>query len=364
MQNLHFAHPIPDDTYMVGQRMLDEHGNVVPEPTPGALTRYYYSTTEAPGKGRIMYPDMLGPRKVRSQVFTVLQSPGTYVFTRLMQATITNNIKDVKEYASIDAGRSLPNGVSALMIAATQGHEECIKILAKYEQRLTQTDGTTALMEAVCAGHTSLVGLFPKEIGMRRKDGWTALMLATQRNNVEMIKKLKKEAGLTAGDGITALMIAANNDNMAAVNELIKAEAGIRTTSGWTVLMGAAEMKNVELAKKLVKQEAGMAKLDGWTALMSATRAGSLEIVQLLAKEEAGMVMKTDGSCAMMWAALLGHQDICEYLYDYEYDIRTTDGHGVIDYAINGGCQSIVKYLENRRLQEERSKNKTKAKRK
>ena len=57
-------------------------------------------------------------------------------------------------------------------------------------------NGMTALMIAVCNGHTDCVKLLlEREAGMQDSEGYTALMIAIQNNNVDCARLLAKKEG-------------------------------------------------------------------------------------------------------------------------------------------------------------------------
>lgn len=266
-------------------------------------------------------------------------------YTDLMKAVIKNDIKGVKTAISADAGKSLPGGITALMIAANMGHVECVKMLVAKEGGMRQKDGTTALMEAVQKKHAEVIKhLMKKEAGMRRSDGWTSLMYCAQHDLVTIGKQLMaKEAGLQTISGVTALMIACEHDNLELAAMLLK-EAGKHAVNGWTALMSACEHNHTDLALKLAPKEAGKVKVDGWTALMSAARNGNIKVAKALKKKEV-KCMKNDGSSALMWAASVGNVEMVKLLMNEERHIRTVTGKTAFDFAEEADNREVMKLL-------------------
>lgn len=269
----------------------------------------------------------------------------TLPYTDLMKAVIKNDLKTVKTAISADAGKTLPGGITALMIAANMGHVECVKMLVAKEGGMRQKDGTTALMEAVQKKHGEVIKhLMKKEAGMRRSDGWTALMYCAQHDLVTIGKQLvSKEAGLQTISGVTALMIACEHGHLDMAAMLLK-EAGKNAVNGWTALMSACEHNYTDLALKLASKEAGKVKVDGWTALMSAARNGNIKVAKALKKKEV-KCMKNDGSSALMWAANIGNVEIVKLLMNEERHIRTVTGKTAFDFAEETGSREIMKLL-------------------
>lgn len=269
----------------------------------------------------------------------------TLPYTDLMKAVIKNDLKAVKTTISADAGKSLPGGITALMIAANMGHVECVKMLVAKEGGMRQKDGTTALMEAVQKKHGEVIKhLMKKEAGMRRSDGWTSLMYCAQHDLVTIGKQLvSKEAGLQTISGVTALMIACEHGHLDVAAMLLK-EAGKNAVNGWTALMSACEHNYTDLALKLAPKEAGKVKVDGWTALMSAARNGNIKVAKALKKKEV-KCMKNDGSSALMWAANIGNVEMVKLLMNEERHIRTVTGKTAFDFAEETGNREIMKLL-------------------
>lgn len=266
-------------------------------------------------------------------------------YTDLMKAVIRNDLKSVKNTISADAGKSLPGGITALMIAANMGHVECVKMLVAKEGGMRQKDGTTALMEAVQKKHGEVIKhLMKKEAGMRRSDGWTSLMYCAQHDLITIGKQLMaKEVGLQTISGVTALMIACEHGHLEMATMLLK-EAGKNAVNGWTALMSACEHNYTDLALKLASKEAGKVKVDGWTALMSAARNGNIKVAKVLKKKEV-KCMKNDGSSALMWAASIGNIDMVKLLMNEERHIRTVTGKTAFDFAEETDNREVMKLL-------------------
>ena len=59
-------------------------------------------------------------------------------------------------------------GLTAMMIAAGNGHTECVRLLAEKEKRMKSNDGWTALMRAAYNGRLECVKILaPLEKGMK-----------------------------------------------------------------------------------------------------------------------------------------------------------------------------------------------------
>lgn len=99
----------------------------------------------------------------------------------------------ISQYAHKYNGTRDDSGYTGLMIAASQGNVDAIRILMGYEQKLTNTAGETALILAARNGHAAvcklLVGL---EKGCKLPDGQDALMVAAHNGHVSVINAIIK----------------------------------------------------------------------------------------------------------------------------------------------------------------------------
>lgn len=99
----------------------------------------------------------------------------------------------ISQYAHKYNGTRDDSGYTGLMIAASQGNVDAIRILMGYEQKLTNSAGETALILAARNGHAAvcklLVGL---EKGCKLPDGQDALMVAAHNGHVSVINAIIK----------------------------------------------------------------------------------------------------------------------------------------------------------------------------
>ncbi|ESU36006.1 Ankyrin repeat protein [Giardia duodenalis] len=99
----------------------------------------------------------------------------------------------ISQYAHKYNGTRDDAGYTGLMIAASQGNTDIIRILMGYEQKLTNNAGETALILAARNGHAAvcklLVGL---EKGCKLPNGQDALMVAAQNGHVSVINAIIK----------------------------------------------------------------------------------------------------------------------------------------------------------------------------
>ncbi|TNJ26149.1 Ankyrin repeat protein 1 [Giardia muris] len=189
----------------------------------------------------------------------------------LMASAITGDIEGVRKHLD-RVGYQDPTGTTALMMAASYGHSNCIPFLER-EIGMQSNDGTTALMKAAMKGHTSCIPLLEKEIGMQDNSGWTALMLAAYHGNTDCARLLFSEAGkqTTKSSGITS-----NGKT-------------VPFPSGMTALMPAAYFNRPEIVQLLLPYEQGLKDSEGhtakWYANNSPEKGDFTQVRQLLEDE-------------------------------------------------------------------------------
>ena len=103
------------------------------------------------------------------------------------------NLKD--RYAVMDVKDIF--GKTALMIAARNGHTECVQLLLEREGGLQKKDGETALMIAARSGYVECVKLLlEKEGEIQDRYGNTALIIADAYNDSAVIDILLSDANV------------------------------------------------------------------------------------------------------------------------------------------------------------------------
>ena len=179
---------------------------------------------------------------------------------RWFQAVHDDNQKALEEllhkYPAV-IGMQNGDGQTALMLAARNGHSDCVALLLDEEAGMRDKDGHTALMLAVMNNNLRCVELLrDKEAGLKGKDGNTALMLAVRDNNLRCVELLcDKEAGLKGKGGNTALMLAVLHNHLGCVNLLLEKEAGQKNYYGYTPLMFAVQHANAQCVELLLGKE-------------------------------------------------------------------------------------------------------------
>ncbi|KAF1778869.1 Ankyrin repeat-containing domain [Phytophthora cactorum] len=196
-----------------------------------------------------------------------------------------------------DIKTNLSNGAATtpLMLAATKGHVEIIKILLDNGAEVnetTQVEAARALLDHGAHENSHGVNSAP-------------LATAAQRGHVEMLKLLlmhNANINLQDSDGDSALHEAVYN---------------LQNDSGWTPLMAAAQRDLVDVVSLLLQKNASVKKRmkDGHSALHIAAEEGRVDVIRLLLQRGARMdtVNKAKWTPLMM-AAKRGHRQTANFL--------------------------------------------------
>jgi ankyrin repeat protein len=226
-------------------------------------------------------------------------------------------------------------GVTALMLAAQNGHEQVARDLLKAGAAVGAQNnaGFTALMIAAQNGHEQVALILLKAgaaVDQTEEDGWTALMFAAQNGHEQVALDLLKAGAAvdqTEEDGWTALMFAAQNGHEQVTRNLLKSGAvvGVQNNAGVTALMLAASNGHEQVARILLEAGAAVDQTeeDGWTALFFAAQNGHEQVAIDLLK--AGAVVSAQdnaGRTALMTAAQNGHEQVALVLLEAKADPR------------------------------------------
>jgi ankyrin repeat protein len=249
----------------------------------------------------------------------------------LLEAAVSGDIDEVRKLveAGVDANAADEWGVTALMVAASEGNSEiarllidqgadvdriCIHINAVTQvsintavKKLGKTRGssvttvfvppenpdpTTALMVAAYDGHTEVARLLidaGAQVDVAKSKGITALMIAAWRGHADYARLLGDGGAgvdLTDDSGGAALYDASCYGDLEIVSFLVAAGANVsvRTTEGDTSLMAATYLGNTEMARLLIGAgaEVNFRNKQGQTALVLASDSGNSDLVRLL----------------------------------------------------------------------------------
>jgi ankyrin repeat protein len=138
-------------------------------------------------------------------------------------------IKKVVEEGGIDVNVKDLNGISSLMIACQNGHEEAVHYLCEcgVDIEAKSNNHWNAMMFACDNGHLAIAQyLFERGASLNEKnlDGWNALMLASDSGHLDIVQFLvqnKIEINEKSLKGNNALMFASDNGHTAIVKFLI-----------------------------------------------------------------------------------------------------------------------------------------------
>ncbi|KAL1515064.1 hypothetical protein AB1Y20_004129 [Prymnesium parvum] len=142
----------------------------------------------------------------------------------------------LKKVANID--ETAANGVTALMLAARQGHLEMVKKLLSMKASVSarSTHGCTALSMAAEEGHAQVADVLVEhgsDVAQLDNKNYTPLMRAAENGHSDAVKYLLTHGSpvdLVNDQGSTALMLAAWNGSQTCVELLLKGGASSSIT--------------------------------------------------------------------------------------------------------------------------------------
>lgn len=290
------------------------------------------------------------------------------------EAARTGEIKFTVVHCKQYQGTTLPDGpgLTALHVAAENGHMGTVKYLLPYEKDVRTESGWTALMSAAMHGHdAAATALAPYQAGRQLSAaafgylaGASAIEIAASRGHLKAVKALlafeqerpflgetflaaleQQEAALRAHAaagvqvrdclGRTPLHYAALSprDPTVSVNILVDLYRGARDRMGKTPLMVAAEFGRADAVRVLLEKtpedvgatipdNPNCGEHEGSTALILAADAGHLACVKHLLEAENAQPNKT-GTTAMMFAARRGFLEIVGTLAPFEASLQS-----------------------------------------
>ncbi len=222
--------------------------------------------------------------------------------------------------------RKTSYGDSLLMTCAKIGDLKTIQYIAsKNKSKLlaTNSDGQSLLMLAAANGHLDCVKwLMNQKLPDHDKNKNSALMLAAGNGKIEIITFLRKK-GVNINDqnkyGMTALMMAAKSDKLEAVQCLIKNGAILdQASSGTPAIMYAAREGNFGIVQCLANNGARLDLLNDRkeNLLMAAAESDNLQLVKYLYDKSLYRLTATNnmGQTAASNAGMLGNYDTAKWL--------------------------------------------------
>ena len=188
-------------------------------------------------------------------------------------------------------------GMTALMFAAWQGHEEIALMLleAGADTNTTAANGSSPLMYAATSGNGRIVraliarGANPNYI---REDGKIAIMFSILNGHVDVVRDLAPVTQLSLLNdsryrhGAPLLVAAVKTGNSELVEALLRADISLeaRESTGQTALMYAARGGHTRIVTKLLRKGANVNARDsrGITTLTKAIVGNRVAVVQVL----------------------------------------------------------------------------------
>jgi ankyrin repeat protein len=241
----------------------------------------------------------------------------------------------------------LKYGSSALIIAASRGHDSVVRTLLTAGARVNRRNhfGITALLEAADRGHLAVICSLLEagaDVNLTHNNGTTPLLAATMKRDVKAMKLLL-DAGAdpdaTNNSGWSPKGWAKSEANPVLLEvfgilkepeseEAAGQETPVEEDSGrissfpvkaalWTQLMKAASCGDVNSVRRLVDEgvEINIQSPNGTTALIAAVKNGHSNVAFELVEVGADLSLcDQDGLTALSWAAKKGDTMIIEFI--------------------------------------------------
>ncbi|KAF4629184.1 hypothetical protein G7Y89_g8969 [Cudoniella acicularis] len=256
----------------------------------------------------------------------------------------------------------LPDGRTALHMAALQGHESVVRLLLEKgaEASAKNNEGRTALHIATCQKHDSVVKVLLEkgaDASAKDNDEQTALHMTTQLNYEPLVQLLLNqgaEASAKDNEGLTPLHIAARDGHIGIVKILLLSpgtDVSAGNNAGVTPLHLASFQGYEEMAKFLLSHGAdASAKVGlGWNTLIIAASCGQEAIVRLLLPQPGIKISERGylGQSALYSSAEKGHVEVVKLLLEHGADVLGKDDEEqtALHIAAQNGHAEVVKTL-------------------
>ena len=278
------------------------------------------------------------------------------------KSTNTDPLNEISDLLSEggDVNHVFRNGITSLMMASQDGHEEIVKLLLDIGAGVNQTtqSGNTALILASQNGHEETVKLLLDKgalVNQTTQNGSTALLRASHNGHKDTVTLLlNKEANVNqvGQNGNTALILASQNGHKDTVKFLLNKEANVNQVDqdGYTALILASQNGHKDTVKLLLDKEADVHQTtqNGNTALILASHSGHKGTVEFLLDKGAGANQNNqDGNTALILASHNGHKDTVTLLLDKGGDVNQVgqNGNTALILASHNGHKEIVTLL-------------------
>jgi len=264
------------------------------------------------------------------------------------------------------AGYEAENGAFPLLLAAQQGHAECVQLLldALPEgadlNKENRTNGSFPLLMAAQNGHAECVQLL-LDAGagpaQTHREGAFPLLMAAQEGHAKCVRllldALPEGADLNkedSKDGTFPLFMAAQQSHAECVQLLLDAGADpakTHTDGGFPLLLAAQQghAECVRLLLDALPEDADLNKenpKDGTFPLLMAAQNGHAECVQLLLDAlpkdaDLNKENRTSGNFPLLMAAQQGHAECVRLLLDAGADPAKTHTNGTFPLFLAAG---------------------------
>lgn len=249
-------------------------------------------------------------------------------------ATINNNIELLKTLKQLDA-RLVMDGLNQAGWSAP--HIAALKNLPHFLQYFIENN---------------------IDPNLKGRDGMTALHIAAQEGHIESIQTLMQASTINSHAvdkyGRSALLTAVSNEKLAAVEKILELQPDLINLvdrQGWSALHIAARTNNLKITQLLLKKgaEIDREKWDGATATHIAAENGYLEILEWLKIRHANFAKKAKNDWTLLHLACFHNNlQVVDYLLNLgalEINALTTDGFTALHMAAAKGYTDIVEQL-------------------
>ena len=271
-------------------------------------------------------------------------TPSKTSWPPLLHAARFGNVEALSallEFQGTNVNHTMPNGATAVMLAAERGHMEAFTVLYS-NARLDKSDlfqGESILHRAAVSGNAELAGLLIPhcDVNGAGSGGETPLCRSVSSGDVEISRMLLDagaEPNIGNEDGIRPLERAMLAHSVELGRMLLDAGAdpNLVAEDGTPPITTAVDSQFFEGVQMLLEAGADPNigdKADGWTSLHNAAMVGSLPILQMLLEAGGDIEITTDiNRTLLQQAAKNGSTDVAAYLIQQGLDINARDDEG------------------------------------
>ena len=253
-------------------------------------------------------------------------------------------------------------GTTALHVASSKGHTECVQLLLAANAAVDRptSDGRTPLLAACYEGQTTCVLLLiaaHASVDQPNKRRATPLFVALNKRHVECVRMLLGARATVnqpnaCNDGLTHLHAACNGGSSECVQMLLAAHAQVDrpATDGVTPLHAACNRDNSNCVSLLLAARAEVDPPDnkGATPLHAACSRGSSHCVPLLLAAHAAIDLPDNADATPLFVACFkGHGDCAKLLLAAHAAIDQPDETGSMPLHAacgegHGGCVMLL----------------------